>query len=387
MTKILIVISWLLLGTAFAFGPEAALKRLPSGYLQQAAEAELAEWEAEFARFGLGGSANVDYGPEWSYGLTLRLSLDPNIRLRAKVAALEAQRSLRKQTRQAVYQGLTLHARAWRAQVEVKTAEKALEEAKLRLKAARIQGRGLLDLNDFSYRVEDAQIALELAEAEHAEVRKQAREAGFSGPAEARVIHFALPDPMADRAGKYRLQQQQAAAARAWRNLVVLSMQARYLGTINYVFEASSVGPDLSFTVQHSATPAAGEWRFGLGARITLDPSAWTAARRAELTAARIPAEQRAQENERRHRLVLLRKRAEGAWKRLQLAQKRAVLAKRRAEQVNDRVAAGLAAHLDALTASLAALRAEAQVASAWRTYLETTKAYLDLANREWRVE
>ncbi len=378
---------WLLLIVAFAFGPEAALERRPAGYAEAVLDAKLAGWEAAFARTGLGGSANVGYGEDWKYGLALRLSLDPAERARAELAALEASRKLRQEVRQAVYETLTLHARAWRARAGREAAALALEGTRLRLEAARAQGRGPLDLEDLAYRVEDARLALQLTEAELQEVEDEVRDAGLSGPAEPRVLLFALPDPAADHLSALRLRQQRTVAMQAWRGLAVISAQARYLGTTGYTFEVSSAGPGLSLSVQHPATPAADEWRFGVAARITLSPAAWTSARRAGLAAGRLAADMEVQMRERSRRLVLMRRRIEGAWKRLQLAQKRVGLADRRAEQVSMRMTAGLAARLDALSARVAALQAEAQLADAWKAYVEAVKAYLDLADGEWRVE
>ncbi len=378
---------WLLMGAALAFGPEAALDQKPPGYAAALLDAELARWEAAFARAGLGGSASAGYGEDWSYGVSLQLSLDPEPRARADVAALEARLGLRGQVREAVYEALTLHARAWKAQAEREAAARALEEARLRLEAARVQGRGPLELDERAYRVEDARLALELAEAKLVEVLDEAREKGFSGTAEPRVLRFELPAPADDLLGTLRLRQQRAAAAKTWRSLAVLNAQARYLGPTSYTFEATSAGPDLAFSLQHPAVPATREWKFSVGARLVLEPSAWTGARRAQLAAERLAAQKHAQESGRARRIALVRKRALGAWKRLELAQRRAELARRRAEQAKARWAAGMLPRLDALAAATAALRAEGQTADAWRAYLDAVKAYLDLADGEWRAE
>ncbi len=387
MKKTLAWTGWLLMGAALAFGPEAALDQKPPGYAAALLDAELARWESAFARAGLRGSASAGYGEDWSYGVSLQLSLDPEPRARADVAAREAQLGLRAQVRKAVYEALILHARVWKAQAERETAAQALEEARLRLEAARVQGRGPLELDERAYRVEDARLALELAEAELAGALDEAREKGFSGAAEPRVLRFELPAPADDLLGTLRLQQQRAAAAKAWRGLVVLNAQARYLGPTNYTFEATSAGPDLTFSLQRPAVPASEEWKLSVGARIVLDPSAWTRARRAQLAAERLAEQQKAKELQRARRLTLMRKRALGAWRRLELAQRRAELARRRAEQAKARWAAGMLPQLDALSAEVAALRAEGQTADAWRAYLDAVKAYLDLAGGEWRAE
>jgi len=238
-----------------------------------------------------------------------------------------------------------------------------------------------------TYRAEDARVGLVLAQAELAAVQEEAHEAGLSGPAEPRVLRFALPKPRPDVLGALKLDRQRAAAAKAARGLVALSAQARYLGATGYAFEVASAGPNLTFSLQHPAAPATQEWKFSVAARIALDPAAWTGARRAQLTAERMALERSAQERERERRLVLMEKRATAAWKRLELARKRAGLSRARAEQLDARRAEGLVSPLDAVTAKLAALRARAQTADAWRAYVDTVKAYLDLADGEWRVE
>ena len=386
MTKRWFWTFWLL-GAALAFGPEAALEQKPVGYSAAVLDAVLSGWEEAFARTGIGGSARVGYGEDWNYGLSLQLSFDSEPRLRATLAALEARRGLRAQVRQAVHDALTLHARAWRARVDLEIAELAVQEAELRLEAARSQGRGPLDLDELTYRAEDARVGLVLAQAELAAVQEEAHEAGLSGPAEPRVLRFALPKPRPDVLGALKLDRQRAAAAKAARGLVALSAQARYLGATGYAFEVASAGPNLTFSLQHPAAPATQEWKFSVAARIALDPAAWTGARRAQLTAERMALERSAQERERERRLVLMEKRAAAAWKRLELARKRAGLSGARAEQLDARLAEGLVSRLDAVAAKLDALRARAQTADAWRAYVDAVKAYLDLADGEWRVE
>ena len=91
------------------------------------------------------------------------------------------------------------------------------------------------------------------------------------------------------------------------------------------------------------------------------------------------------QRSEREARLKTLKSRALLLEKRLALAKKALALAQKRLEAARLRQERGLVSALDLVNEAAARYEAEARLAQAWGAYLDAVKAYLDLADGEWR--
>jgi len=372
---------------ALAFSPREALEYRPPELGLLELRIALTEEQEAFAQIGLKGSATARYAEDLSAELLLALELGAEQKLEAALKASRAERAYRQTLRDGVYRALKAHAALWGAEAGLQAARLAVEVARLEKEAATARGAGPLAVEEATNALEAARIALAEAELAAEAAAAEARALGFAGAAEPTPLAFALPPARADRAAHLELALADARVSQAQRSLFVLSAELAYQDRVALGLKAETAGPSIGVAVgpKNPLVPP-GTWQVGVSARLSLDPWAWTQVHEAELAAreARVRAEQKAEERGRR--LRALRARAELGEKRLRLAQKRLELAKARLRAAQHRWERGMFSWLDLRRAEVSRWQAEQAVAQAWAAYLDTVKAYLDLADGEWRV-
>ena len=380
------LVPWVLFALpALAFGPRQALTYRPPELKLLAARAGLAAARADYARLGLSGTAGATVQDELAATLGLRLDLSENARLAAESDRQKAEARLRQTLRDGVYRALKAHAGLWQALAAAKAARARLRAARLRLEAAEKRG-GPLARATAKNGLEDAELGLELAELDLKAAAQEAKALGLEGPAEPGTLRFVLPAPRPDPSQALAVRTAKARAGAAERGLFTLRLALAYQGDLGYRLEAESQTPSLALTLgpKNPLAPP-GTWKAELSARLALDPVAWNRAKDAELAAREAALAAQKQRSEREARLKTLRSRALLLEKRLALAKKALALAEKRLEAARLRHERGLVSALDLANEAAARYEAEAHLAQAWGAYLDAVKAYLDLANGEWR--
>ncbi len=375
-------------GGARAFGPEDALAVEPSAYDWTLARMELASFQESTALWGVSGWIQADRNDDWRYRGGIGLNLDPVRRAQARLNLERTEAQARRLRRAAVYDALELHARMWQAQADLEAARLTVAIAQLNLEATQLHGAGALELEDARLALEEARLGLAAAENRLEAARAEAELLGLSGPAEPRVLRFALPEPRRDRTPELEVELQSAQRNRSWRGLFALRAAATYTGSgdFDYRFEVRTAEPrfDVSFGPKFPFSQA-GEWWFSLSARFSLDPTIWAQTRQTELAV--LERRTSAQQNEARRALDLdfWRRQAGLAEERLALASKRLELAQKRERQAERRLELGLVSPLAKEQATLARWQAESRLASAWSAYLRAVHGYLEAADQDWR--
>ena len=372
---------------ALAFSPREALAYRPPELGLLGSRISLTKEQEAFTQMGLKGSAAARYADDLSAELSLALELGRPSKLEAALKTARAERAYRQTLRDGIYRALKAHAALWKAEAGLQAARLALEVAQLEKEAATARGAGPLALEEAKNALEAARIALAEAELEAEAAVEETRALGFAGAAEPTPLAFALPPARADRTTQLELALADARVSQAQRSLFVLSAELSYQDRVALGLKAETAGPSIGVAVgpKNPLVPP-GTWQVGVSARLSLDPRAWTQVHEAELAAreARVRAERKAEGRGRR--LRLLRARAELGEKRLRLAQKRLKLAKLRLQAARHRWERGMLSRLELRRMEAARWQAEQAVAQAWAAYLEAVKAYLDLADGEWRV-
>ncbi len=372
---------------ALAFGPEDALRYRPPELGLESARLALARENANFAALGLGGSASLAYDRDLTAQLNLTLDLDPLARLSAEDAKKTAEARLRAALRDGVYRALKAHAGLWAASANQKAAKARLAAARLRLRAARAKGSGPLELAAAENAAKDAELALEAAAIERESAALEAAALGLTGPAEPRTLLFLLPPPRPDDAARRAAAIAALKAEKARRSLLALSGRLAYQGAAGYALGGESAGPSLTLSIgPKSPLMQEGEWRAELKATLRLDPAAWTGAEEARLLAEEAEKKAKDEAEDRARRLLALRRRAELQARRLALAEARQRLSEKHLARTRRRLAAGLVSSIGEKEAEADLAAAEAERARAWGAYLDAVKAYLDLADGEWRT-
>ncbi|WP_457630898.1 TolC family protein [Oceanithermus sp.] len=373
---------------AGAFGPEDVLAVEPSAYGWTLARMELASFQESTALWGVSGWIQADRNDDWRYRGGIGLNLDPVRRAQARLNLARTETQTRRLRRAAVYDALTLHARMWQAQADLEAARLAVAIAQLNLEATQLHGAGALELEDARLALEEARLGLAAAENRLEATRAEAELLGLSGPAEPRVLRFALPEPRRDRTPELEAELQSARRDRSWRGLFALRAAATYTGSgdFDYRFEVRTAEPrfDVSFGPKFPFSQA-GEWRFSLSARFSLDPTIWAQTRQTELAALERRTSAQQDEARRALDLVFWRRQASLAEERLALASQRLELAQKRERQAERRLELGLVSPLAKEQAALARWQAESRLASAWSAYLRAVHGYLEAADQDWR--
>lgn len=387
-SRTLALLVGLLSAAALAFGPRDALKYRPPelGLIEQ--KLDLAKFRADVAEIGLRGNATVQYTDGLTGSLGLSLDLDNTGRLSAEQAALKAQSRLLATLRNGIYRALKAHARLWKASAEYRAAKAGFEASELELAAARARQAGPLEIQAAENALENARLTLQGAALEAEAAALEARSLGLQGPAEASTLVFGLPPARPDRSLELNIQQTENHVAETARSLLALTISLTYQGGLSYRLEADSVGPSLTFTLgPKDPLGRTGEWRATVTANLRLDPAAWAEVSDAALTARQTRLQAEATARERAQKLRLFKAQARVQEQRMEVARKSLNLAKARLEAFRLRYREGLASELDLKKAERARYQAEAALAQAWSVYLDAVKAYLDLADGEWREQ
>ncbi len=384
MRSVLVALGLLAL-PALAFGPREALTYRPPELGVLAARSQLASARADYAQLGLSGTAGATVQDDLTATLRLRLDLSETARLAAESDRKKAEARLRQALRDGVYRALKAHAGLWRAQAAAKAARAQLSAARLRLEPAEKRG-GLLAKEAAKNGLEDAELARKLAELDLKAAALEARALDLKGPAEPGTLRFILPAPRPDPGKELQVQLAKAQAAAAKRGLFTLRLALAYQGELGYRLEAETKTPSLALTLgpKNPLAPP-GTWKAELSAQLALDPAAWNRAEDAALAAREAALAAARQGSEREMRLKTLRSRALLLEKRLDLAKKALDLATKKLAAARLRHERGLVSALDLAREATNRDEAEASLAQAWGAYLDAVKAYLDLADGEWR--